>query len=94
MPILFGLTIAQIIALIPQIIQIVQAAQGVYKVLVDVHKVASNEAVQQSMSIAGKALGKLVYDAIGAAVPLPHKMTPDEEELCYQLMTPNASGGA
>lgn len=93
MPILFGLTLMQIVALIPEAIKIIQAGQAVYKILVDVHKVASDQAVQQSMSVVGKALGKLLYDTIGVAVPVPHRMTPEEEELWFQRMTPDASSG-
>lgn len=82
---LFGITItvAQIIAALPKAIEAFKAAQAAYSILTTVQKLSHDKATQESVSLLGKALAKLVYDAAGMAVPLPHRMTPEEEKLWW-----------
>ena len=81
---LFGVTItlAQIIALVPQVIQAFKTAQAVYQIL-QAEK-GQIEATKQAMTALNKALVKLFVDATGAVLPLPHKMTREEEELWFK----------
>ena len=79
--ILLGLSLSQWVVLLPQIWTAIKTAQEIYQALTSAQGVAHEEAVQQSLGILGKAVAKLAYDALGMAVPMPHKMTPEEEKL-------------
>lgn len=80
---IFGLTItlAQIVELIPKVIEAAKVAQSIYGTLSAVHD--NSAATEQAMGLLGKAVLKLVQDTIGL-IPLPHKMTPEEEQLWFQ----------
>lgn len=79
---IFGITItlSQIMELIPKIGEAIKIGQSVYTTLV---KAGSDTATQQSITLLGKAVGRLITDVVGP-IPLPHKMTPEEEQLWFE----------
>lgn len=83
-----GLTVSQWIVLLPQIWAAIKTAQQIYEAVEGPNGIARNEAAQQALSLLGKALAKLAYDALKMTVPLPHRMTPDEEKLWMDHATP------
>lgn len=79
LPLLAGLSVSQWLALIPQIIKAVELGITIYKALIANSGLAKDEASAQAAVLLGKAVTKLISDTVGAVIPLPHKMTPEEE---------------
>lgn len=80
---IFGLTItlAQVVTLIPKVIEAAKIAQSIYGTLS--MTIEHSAAAEQAFGLLGKAVLKLVQDTIGP-IPLPHKMTPEEEQLWFE----------
>ena len=89
---LFGVTITfmQILEALPKIYAVLKAIAGVYHDLTT-SGTSKEAATVESMNLAGKAVAKLVYDAVGMAVPLPHKLSFEEEQALAARMS--ALGG-
>ena len=81
LPILASLKLSQIVAALPEIIKAVELGITIYKDLIANGGLQKDEASAQAALLVGKAVTKLVADLVGAVVPLPHRMTPDEERL-------------
>lgn len=79
LPLLAGLKLSQIIAALPEIIKAVELGISIYKDLITNGGLQKDEASAQAALLVGKAVTKLIADVAGAVIPLPHKMTPDEE---------------
>ena len=87
--VIFGLSAAQWLTLLPQAWQAIKVAQSIYTTLTTKENLDNAKATEVSLSLLGKALAKLTYDAVGMAVPLPHKMTFEEEQAWMNRATEN-----
>ena len=83
LPLLSNLTLAQVLEELPEIIKIIQAGIAIYNDLSNNGGLQKDEASVQAAGLVGKAVVKLVADTVGAVIPLPHKMTPEEEQLWF-----------
>lgn len=91
MPFLAGLlgqiTVVQLIAALPQIIKAVQAAYELYQTLAQNH---SHEAsLSQATESGSKAMISILAPVAGVSIPIPHKMTDEEEEWFFKRVTGN-----
>lgn len=75
-------TLSQVIAATPQIIKLVQAVIAVYQELSK--DMPHEQALSKSAELGGKGLISLLAPMAGVSIPIPHKMTPEEEERLFQ----------
>ena len=82
-PLLGNITISQVLTALPQIWAIIQSGIAIYKDLTENGGLQKDEASAQAAVLVGKAVTKLVADTVGAVIPLPHHMTPEEQQLWF-----------
>lgn len=79
LPLLAKLTIAQIVAAIPQAIQIGKSGIALYETLTDAGNVQHEKALAQAIGLSAKAVIHLVGNLVGVVIPEQHAMTMAEQ---------------